>query len=577
MRPRRAPLAGLPILLLALSHCGDEPVGVPDEAAAVPVAVGENRDVELRYLRLDVVGFENRMSLEDLRAMPRGVLADVWLVDLDVTPLMVNSLEQLSSLPPDEVEALAPSAQNMRTLLRMTPDNANLEGTSLEELLALAPAIGIPPARPLADLLGVGITDDFIPPEIVARVMLRNVIGTHPNAQWRRGPVDDEHPDGLYPVAADSIPLTLIDVVTNFEDMAERFGPWGEHPGFVSAARGLTVVEEDFVLSSKVNANALPFKGVDLTSVSVASVNSVGSQIETVHDYSDPEWMNIEGLVEDPRVSELTFTVVENDAFIAGGTSREPVGQGDSPAWTLPQWEFERLIVEMAREVAATIPAHCDSYTLGTGTEAFRACVDEDGWVTMETFNDLGDPPRDQYVWDLILEIAQVRLHDGGLAEGAADVALSLTDVAVGVEPEVLISQSRNNLEDNPEALREFASLIIDSTRGDADFYYVRVGHEGVEAEQGDWLFFVTEQDLRLDDDGQPVRGYGYEAPGFFADPQLQTKVSSTQRVDGDVDHEKVRVEPGDILYSVDDQGQRYAIRVGEKPSRSTLALDVER
>lgn len=559
-----------------LAACSDDPV--PVKEVPVAIAVGETRELQLRYLALDVEGFDNRLTLDDLRAMPRSILADVWLSDLDVTPLMVNSLQQLRTLSADEVDALSPAAQNMRNLLLMTPDNANLEGTSLEELIALSGSVGIPPAKALANLLGVeSVTADFIPADVVADVMLRQVISSHPNAKWRRGPVDSEHPDGLYPVAPNSIPLTLIDVVTNFEDMAERFGPLGNHPGFISEARGLTVTEEDFVMSTRVNANALPFKGADLGTVSVASVNSVGSQIETVHDYSDPGWMDIEGLVPDPMVSALTFVVVENDQFIPGGTSREPVGQGDSPGWELPDWEFERLIVEMGQQVAAQIPPHCDTYELGTGADAFTACVDEDGWVTMETFNDLGNPPPPAYLWDLILEIAQVRLHDGGLAEGAADVELSLRDVVVGVETDELITQTRQNLEQNPEALREFASLITDSTRGDADFYYVRVGDEGSAPERGDWLFFVTEEDLRLDDEGAPVRDYSYDAPGFFADRDLSTKVSSTEAVAGDVDHEKVRVEPGDVLYVLDDADQRFEIRVGQKPSRSWLSIEVTR
>lgn len=563
---------------LCLGACSEDSVPLPDKEVPAPIAVGESRELQLRYLALDVVGFDNQLSLEDLRTMPRSILADVWLADLDVTPLMVNSLEQLRTLAPADVDALDPAAQNMRRLLLMTPDNADLEGTSLEELIGLSGSVGIPPAKALANLLGVdSVTADFIPADVVADVMLRQVISSHPNAKWRRGPVDAEHPDGLYAVAPNSIPLTLIDVVTNFEDMAERFGPMGNHPGFISEARGLTVVEEDFVMSTRVNANALPFKGADLGTASVASVNSVASQIETVHDYSDPTWMNIEGLVPEQMVSALTFVVVENDQFIPGGASREPAGQGDSPGWELPDWEFERLIVEMGRQVAEQIPAHCDTYELGTGAEAFTACVDEDGWVTMETFNDLGNPPPPAYLWDLILEIAQVRLHDGSLAEGDADVELSLRDVAVGVETDELITQTRKNLEQNPEALREFASLITDSTRGDADFYYVRVGDEVLPEDQGDWLFFVTEEDLRLDDEGAPVREYGYEAPGFFSDRDLSTKASSTAEVDGDVDHEKVRVRPGDVLYVLDDEGQRFELRVGPKPSRSWVSIEVTR
>jgi len=550
--------------------CSDDTATPPDHSPPAPLAPGQVREVELRYLALEVQGFDNELSLEELRAMPRSILEGVWLADLDITQLMVNSLDQLAALSPEQVEALGPPAQNMRNLLLMTPDNADLTGTSMEDLIALSGAVGIPPARALANLLGVGVTDRFIPPEIVADVMLRKVVGTHPNAQLRHGPVDADHPDGMYPVAPNSLPLTLIDVVTNFEDMAERFGPVGDHPGFVSRAQGLTVVEDGFAMHTFVNANALPFKGADLGNASVASVNSIGAQIETAHDYSDPHWMSIEGLVPDPKVSELTFTVFEHDAFIAGGDSREPVGQGNSPGWTLPEWEFERVILEMAHDIEQQIPAHCDEYELGTGVVAFRACVDEDGWVTMETFNDLGNPPPPSYLHDIILEIAQVRLHDGGIGEGEANVELSLTDVVVGVETDELIEQTRENLEQNPEALREFASLITDSTVGDADVYYVRVEGE-------DWLYFVTEDDLRLDDEGQPVRDYGYATPGFFADEGLTMKLSSIETVDGDSEHEKLRIAPGDVIYVGDDDDQRYELRVAQKPSRAWVSLEIMR
>ena len=564
-------------LSLVVAACHEDPASVLVDEPPVELAVGEARTLELRHLRLDVAGFRKQHTLEELRAMPRRVLEDVWLLDLDVRPLMINALEQLRTLPPDQVSELSLPARNMRTLLRMTPDNAVLEGTKLEELIALSASVGIPPARALANLLDGDVTDDFISPATVAEVMLEGVIGSHPNAQFRRGPIDAEHPDGLHPVAPYSIPLTLADVVTNFEDMATRFGPVGEHPGFVVEARGVTVVEEAFSMTSSVSANALPFKGVDLRLAEVASVNSIASQIGSVHDFDDPEWMTIEGLVADPKVEQLTFTVIENPAFIPGGTRVEPVGQGDSPAWSLPPWEFEHLLIEMARRETAKIPAHCDDYELATGAVAFTACVDEIGWVRLETFNDIGAPPEPAYLWDLELEIAQVRLHDGGLAEGEADVELTVRDVPVGVPPEELIEQVRQNLAANPEALREFASLITSSTVGDADFYYVRVGKDETTPEHGDWLFFVDEHDLRLGDDGNPVRPYGYANPGFFADAALTTKLSSTREVDGDATHEKLPVVPGDVVYTQDDGGRVFRLDVLDKPSRARIALQVTR
>lgn len=563
------------LCLLPAAACSEDSIATPTDPTAL--APGESREVDLRYLRFDVKGFAKTNTLEQLRAMPRRVLQDVWLLDLDARPLMVNALQALKDLPDEEVAALSPAAQNMRRLVLMTPDNAELEGTNLEELIAISGAIGIPPAKCLADLLDRGVTDPFIPIEVVADIMLSNVIGTHPNAQKRRGKVDAEHPDGLYPVAPGHIPLTLADVVTNFEDMAERFGPVDGHPGFVLEARGVSVVEDQFAMTSKVTANALPFKGVDVTNVDVASVNSVGGQIETIHDFSDPEWMSLTGLVPDPSVEFLSFGVIENDAFIPGGTSREPAPKGNSTGWDLPPWEFERLILDMVQASVADVPAVCNEYELGTGVTAFSGCMDEDGWVTLETFNGVGSPPPPAYIWDLELELAQVRLHDGGLGEGEADVAMSIQDVGVGVPPDEMIEQVKKNVQANPDALREFASLLTDSTAGAADFYYVR-GIDSLPADQqGDWLFFVTESDIAIDDEGNPVRDYGYASPGFFTDPELTKKVSDLRIVDGDETHEKVRIAPGDVLYVEDDDGVLVRIEVLEKPSRSHLALGITR
>jgi hypothetical protein len=339
----------------------------------------------------------------------------------------------------------------------------------------------------------------------------------------------------------------------------------------------VAVVAEDFALVSKASANALPFKGVDASVGGQASVNSVTSQVADLHDFSDPEWLRIEGLVDEPTVSTLTIRLTENDAFIPGGTTREPVPLGSSPGWALPPWEFEHLELNMSLRLAETISAHCDSYELGTGAEAFRGCIDVDGWVELQTFADIGAPPPPAYLWDLLLEVAQVRLHDGGLSEGEADASITLTDVPIGVPPEQLVEQARRNIEANPEALTEFSKLITDSTVGDADFYYYRPRRTDAEPEPGDWLYFVTEQDIRRDGEGQSVRPYAYRVPGFFADPALQSRVSTLEAVDGDTSHQKVRIEPGDVLYFEDDLQRVFEIRVLDKPSRARVALELTR
>jgi hypothetical protein len=557
-----------------------EKLRVEAEQAQPELAINETRRIELRYLRFDVEGFEETLTLEDLRALPQSTLDNVWLLDLELTPLVHNALTQLKTLPPDEVAELPQAAQNMRTLLNITPDNVDLSGTSLEELIGLSQAVGLPAAKALADIFGIGVTENFIPIEANTQAVVAGLIGSHPATQLRKGPIDAEHPDGLWPVAPNSLPITLGDVVSNFDDLAERFGPveteFGTHPGFIQDAEGLSVIEEEFAMTVKVNVNALPYKGADLTDVSGASVNSIASQIATVFPVDDPDWMRVEGLVPNPSISLMTVVMIENDDFIPSGDAQVPAPTGNSPAWDLPPWEFERVVAEMTMLAAQDIPAHCTNYELGTGVEAFSACIDDSSWVEFETFNNVGNPPPPSYAWDVVLELAQVRLHDGGLGEGEADIAFSLTDVPLGIPAEVIVEEIRKNMAADPLALEDLAENLTANTFGFADFYYWQPKPGGAVEFEGDWLFFVTEDDIPVDDSG-PARPYNYENPGFFADPELSEKISSTAEVDGDDTHEKVRIVPGDVLYMEDDAGRVYRIDVAEKPSKYTIALDVTR
>lgn len=579
MNTSLVPWLACAVLGLCVMGCV-EPLTVPDEQPAPEFTPGETRRIELRYLRLDVEGFEERLTLDELRALPNSTLDQLWLLDLELTPLVSNALTQLKTLPDAEVAELSPAAQNMRTLLNITPDNVDLSGTSLEELIGLSQAVGLPAAKALADIFEIGITENFIPIEANTQAVVEGLIASHPATQWRDGPIDAEHPDGKWAVAPNSLPITLGDVVGNFEGLTERFGPveteFGMHPGFIQEAEGFSVVEDEFVMTVKVDLNALPYKGADLTDGSSASVNSVASQIDSVFPVDDPDWMRVEGLVEDPTISKMTVIMVENDGFIPGGTAKDPAPEGNSPAWTLPPWEFERVVAEMTMLATADVSDHCTNYDLGTGVEAFSACIDPTHWIEFQTFNNVGNPPAPSYAWDVVLELAQVRLHDGGLGEGEADIAFSLADVSLGVGADEIVEEIRKNMVANPLALQDLAEALTASTYGFADFYYWKPKPGGSSELEGDWLFFVTEDDIPVDDDG-PARDYGYENPGFFADQELTQKLSSTEEVDGDDSHEKVRIAPGDMLFVEDDAGRVYRIDVADKPSPNYVALDVTR
>lgn len=576
----------LPALALACASEAACVAPLPEPADPNPAAleVGQSREVELRYLRFDVTNFTQTLTRDDILALPADVQDRLWLLDLDLrsgpqTPrLLDNALEAIKQLDP---ATLTPAARNMQALLKMTPDSAQLEGTSLEELIGLAPLLGLAPQRVLADLLGIDVEDEILSPATVSQAVLDQVISTHPHARTRLGPRTADNPEGIYPVTPGTLPLTLADAASDFASLAERYGPVFEdgvyHPGFIAGQTKAQVLLPDFSMTVRANANALPYKGVDLTNASVASVNSVRSQIEHLFDFGDPEWLVIEGLVPgEPVIEELTFRIVEDDRFVYGGHSPIPAGIGSSQGWTLAPWTVERLVLGGARNafasqsatVSYTQPGHVDPLFLATVTS---------GWQTISVTGGVGSPPAPSYLWDLLLEVAQIRLHDGGIAEGDADVEFTIRDVPVGTDTDAIERTMRENLASDPVSLLAIANTILDSTKGEADFYYVRTQAGADPSIAGDWLFFLAEGDIPNDDAANPIRPYDYAHPGFYADEALTVRRSAFTSVDGDVEHEKVRIVPGDVLYCEGTGGAVYRLEVGEKPSRARIALTVTR
>jgi hypothetical protein len=69
-----------------------------------------------------------------------------------------------------------------------------------------------------------------------------------------------------------------------------------------------------------------------------------------------------------------------------------------------------------------------------------------------------------------------------------------------------------------------------------------------------------------------------YARPGFFADPKLSQKVSTTAAGFGTTDttHEKVQAKLGAIYYAQDEDGVVYEITVKERDA-SGVGLEVRR
>ena len=596
-------LTGLGLALTATTLACVPALSEPDDTAPEELDREETRTVELRFLRLDAKNFVQVLTKDDIKnKFPERVLRETWLLDMDLEPLIGNALGILIETPAEEAYSLPQSSLNMWKLLNMTPANTVLDGTSLAPLLGVGKAVGLAPSLILSDLVDLDPNANIITVPLTTAAVLDDVIATHPNALWRRGPVTAEVPDGLYPVAKNSMPVSLYDVVTDFADLTKTFGPaygnkareTADHPGFIASASPIVAATDDFAMTVRVNLNALPYKGVDLTTAAVASINSTSSQIAGVFDFSSDEWMEIKGLVPELTIAEMTMAIHENPVFIPGGTAKEPEQQGDSDAWKLPKYEFEALIADVARRKSADIPDRCTIYSpegeVEMPLEAVKVCTGDNGvaddgnepshWTTIAVDESVlldSPPPAPAYFWDILLEVAQIRLHDGGLGEGEGDIAFTLRDIPAGITTAALEQQIRANIQNNPAALAALAELLNENTDGAADFFYYVPGQDAPAAQRGDWLYFINPDDIANNSSGDAVRKYSYDHPGFYNDAALTTKVSSMVAVDGDTSHEKIKVDPGDVLYIEDDAGSVFKIEVQDKPERHKLALAVTR
>ncbi len=568
-------------------------VTLPDEPELDSLEREETREIELRFLRLDAKNFKQILTKADIKAnFPERVLKETWLLDMNLEPLIRNALTALIATPAEQAYGLDAASLNMWKLLNMTPANTVLDGTSLAPLLGVGKAVGLAPSLILSDLVDLDPNANIITVDLTTEKVLSNVIATHPNTQKRRGPVSEACPEGLCDVAPNSMPVSLWDVVTDFADLPKNFGPVMPHPGFITSASPIVAATDDFEMVVRVNLNALPYKGVDLTDVTVASINSTSSQISRVFDFTSDDWMEIKGLVPKLVIEEMTMAIYENPLFVPGGTGKAPEGTGDSSVWQLPGWEFERLIADVAQAKAAEIPDHCTVYSPEGDVEmplqAVKVCTGDNGdpedgveppdWTTIAIDESViiadKDRPKPAYFWDILLEVAQVRLHDGGLGEGEGDIKFTLNNIAAGISTAELEAQIRKNIQQNPAALAALAELLNENTDGAADFYYYVSNSGGAEA---DWLFFIAPEDIANDKSGDPVRDYSYEKVGFYSDPALTKKVSSTDELDGDTTHEKIKVVPGDVLYIQDDAGSVFEVKVNDKTERHRVALAVTR
>jgi hypothetical protein len=548
----------------------------------IPLRIRDDEPAATASLELDRDGINAIMNEQIQR--------DTLLLDLDPTTLLTSSLDQIKvacgtawkndNSNPQHNCSQTPLGQTFKgadgtwqssaeyalvRLLTMTPANVVVKGTSIAGLQGIADGailgikIGGGFNQVLAETLGIPRTQEIVTTPSAAKALRTEWMMSHPN------------------LAAGTIPVTLYDAMNDLAPLGATLGPAGDHPGVVDPAQppSSKVFGDDFKMLLEATSNLRWRDGIDLSKgkdyIAVVE-DKKGPTFDDVleFDFEDPAKFDVLGLVPSPVV-DLRLKILENSAFIpscAGnnGCKSNLPGAPTSPQsiWAQPGWQLERIITEAARnDYKSRVFENCLIDFLGCQA---RVAVGKDGdppaWTKFDILFNLGDPPKDQYLWELINEVAQVALHNFGttkVPEGQANVAFTLQDVPVGLTAEQIRQAVRPYLQQQSGELSKGLLGDYAKNNGAVDFFYL-LGADGAP-----YLFFIAPGDPR------PISAYSYSAPGFFDDKALSVKASSTaDGGSGDTAHEKLKLAPGDrTVYFRDDAGQvaRLRISVPEGPS----------
>lgn len=387
-------------------------------------------------LRLDRHAIGRLLTPEDQES--------IVLAYLDLGPLVQNALAALEDPEAWGIDTRDWRAEhNLAGLLVMSPDSADLSGTALAPVMDLSGQLGLPPPRILSEMLGLAPSERFLGSDIVTEVMLDLLIRSHPNFP--------AHPEGL-------LAVTLGDGLADLAPLYDKYGPSGEHPGFLAEPPEAELFTPAFAMIVRGTGNVVVQPGFRPGEGFASHVIAPppGEAILQL-DFEDPETFRIVGLHPQPRAA-LTLEVPESDQYFEvpapPGDGAAPDAPGLNAVWDAPQWTLEHIVAEASRRAFGPLwPAgYTNAYALGAIDPAASLSWD-DGWVVVDVVADLGPPPAPAYIWDLILDVAQQRLHDGGIAEGEANVRLELPLLPIGLDAEALIDTMRPALEAQKAAL----------------------------------------------------------------------------------------------------------------------------
>lgn len=539
---------------------------------------GDETEYQLRLNDDPPPELKLEMNKDEVAELFGDSASDIHLLEVSTTPLLINQLEQIVNAcgtdwandKPDPVYDcdLTPLGQTFEgwdgtwqtspefsfvRILTITPANSDVTGTSIEGIAEMADLLGLGGgyAQVLADALGIPRTEAVVDINHLVPALQQNFIESHPNVE-----------DGTL------LPVTLEDALTNMATLTDRLGPNGAHPGVVADDFPINgeVFGPDFKMSATADSNLRLVDGIgmangkDYMSVIVDVIGPTYDD-EVEFDFEDPEKFSLEGLVEDLTI-DMKFSITEHDSFV-GSCTGEPCKsnlpgdpQNNASVWAQAPWLVEYGIAAGGHLKYKTRMFYVE-YGLGLLAKiGIGHDGDPGGWTHYDILLDLGNPPEDQYIWETINEVAQVRLHDNQFAnfpEGTANVDFTLFDIPVGLSGTEAAEAVRPALQEQRSKLSDILLGDFKKNNGDIDFYYRRASNGAP------YLFFVSADDIRDD------QTWDYQSPGFFTSSDLspESKVSATS-IDGlgDTEHEKYRLENGEtVLYAEGADGGIYRLR----------------
>jgi hypothetical protein len=519
----------------------------------------------------------DRMEVSDLFGT---VASEILLLEIDSTAMLTNTLDAIKSAcgtdwqndvqdPSFDCSTTAlgqtfvgpdltwqTSAEfSMIRILTMTPANSKVNGTSIEGLQELADLLNIGGgfSQILADSLGLPRTEEFLPTAAVVSALQTNLLETHPEIG-----------------AGARISMTLEDALADLGTLSTRLGPVGIHPGVLDSTYTPygEVLGPNFAMEVIADSNLRVLDGADLSFgkefISVISdVTGPTFDDEAEFDFNDPAKFTVSGLNPNPTV-DLRFSLNEHPGFVdscvadsncVNNLPGSPWGAGS--VWAVNPWTMEQTVALAGLEVYGN-RVHQQCYPaswLCTAEVRIGQSPFPPGWSEFSTLLNLGSPPGNQYTWELLMEVAQVQLHDSGFQvfpEGSANPKFTVEDIPVGITGAEAADAVRPYLQDQASAIADYLLGDFKKNNGDVDFYYRRAS-DGVP-----YLFFIHPDDLEAADP------YGWAKPGFFSNAYLEesSRISALD-VPGVADstHHKFSPPSGvSTIFVEDDLGDVYRV-----------------